>query len=68
MEGYTLIKETNLEAVLEDADALIIITEKNGEVHLNFNQELTEMEVLDMLALVTSEFYNIADEGKVTKH
>jgi hypothetical protein len=68
LEGYTLIKETNLEAVLEDADALIIITEKNGEVHLNFNQELTEMEVLDMLALVTSEFYNIADEGKVTKH
>ena len=68
MEGYTLIKETNLEAVLEDAEALIIITEKNGEVHLNFNQELTEMEVLDMLALVTSEFYNIADEGKVTKH
>ena len=68
MEGYTLIKETNLEAVLKDAEALIIITEKNGEVHLNFNQELTEMEVLDMLALVTSEFYNIADEGKVTKH
>ena len=68
MEGYTLIEDTNLEAVLKDADALIIITEKNGEVHLNFNQELTEMEVLDMLALVTSEFYNIADEGKVTKH
>jgi len=29
---------------------------------------LSEMEVLDILALVTSEFYNIADEGKVTKH
>ena len=63
MEGYTLIEETNLEAVLKDAEALIIITEKNGEVHLNFNQELTEMEVLDILATVTSKFYEIADEG-----
>lgn len=47
---------------------MIIITEKEGVVRLSFNQELDEMEVLDILALVTSEFYNIADEGNVTKH
>lgn len=68
MEGYTLKDETNLETVLRDAESMILITEKNGEVHLSFSQELSEMEVLDILALVTSEFYNIADEGKVTKH
>lgn len=55
---------TNLAAVLEDAESIIVITEKNGEVHLSFNQELSQMEVLDMLALVTSNFYEVAEEDK----
>ena len=63
-----MIEETNLDTVMKDIDNVIIITEKEGVVRLSFNQELDEMEVLDILALVTSEFYNIADEGNVTKH
>jgi len=63
-----LIDEANLETVLRDAHSVVIITEKEGEVHLSFSQHMDEMEVLDILALVTSEFYNIADEGNVTKH
>ncbi len=63
-----MIEDTNLDTVLKDVDNMIIITEKEGVVRLSFNQELDEMEVLDILALVTSEFYNIADEGNVTKH
>ena len=61
-------KDINLETVLEGAESIIIITEKEGEVRLTFNQELDEMEVLDILALVTSEFYEIAKEGKPTEH
>lgn len=61
-------KDINLETVLEGAESIIIITEKGGEVRLTFNQELDEMEVLDILALVTSEFYEIAEEGKPTEH
>lgn len=53
----------NLEAVLSDADNIIVITETRGEVHLSFSQKLSEMEVLDILATVTSKFYEIADEG-----
>ena len=53
----------NLEAVLKDADNIIVITETKGEVHLSFSQSLSEMEVLDILATVTSKFYEIADEG-----
>ena len=53
---------TNLAAVLEDAESIIVITEKNGEVHLSFSQRLSEMEVLDILATVTSKFYEIAEE------
>jgi len=53
----------NLEAVLTDADNIIVITETKGEVHLSFSQKLSEMEVLDILATVTSKFYEIADEG-----
>ena len=53
-----------LETVLKDADSIIVITEKDGEVHLSFNQELSQMEVLDMLALVTTNFYEVAEEDK----
>ena len=63
-----MIEETNLDTVLKDVDNIIIITEKEGVVRLTFNQELDEMEVLDILALVTSEFYEIAEEGKPTEH
>ena len=63
-----MIEETNLDTVMKDIDNVIIITEKDGVVRLSFNQEMDEMEVLDILALVTSEFYTIADEGNVTKH
>jgi hypothetical protein len=37
-------------------------------VSLTFSQNMDEMEVLDLLAFITSEFYQIADEGRVTKH
>tara|TARA_R110000764_G_scaffold230063_1_gene321157 strand:- start:314 stop:505 length:192 start_codon:yes stop_codon:yes gene_type:complete len=63
-----LIENTDLETVLDGADSIIIITEKEGVVRLTFNQELDEMEVLDILALVTSEFYEIAEEGKPTEY
>jgi|TARA_R110000787_G_scaffold178727_1_gene290515 hypothetical protein len=63
-----LTEDIDLETVLEGAESIIIITEKEGVVRLTFNQELDEMEVLDILALVTSEFYEIAEEGKPTEH
>ena len=63
-----MTEEIDLETVLEGANGIIIITEKEGVVRLTFNQEMDEMEVLDILALVTSEFYEIAEEGKPTEH
>jgi hypothetical protein len=65
LEGYTLNKREleSLATVLKDADNVIVITETEGDVHLSFSQSLTEMEVLDILATVTSKFYEIADEG-----
>jgi hypothetical protein len=68
LEGYALKEEVDLDTVLKDAEALIIITEKEGAVSLTFSQNMDEMEVLDLLAFITSEFYQIADEGRVTKH
>lgn len=52
-----------LESVLKEADNIILITEKDGEVHLSFSQNLSEMETLDILTMVTARFYEIADEG-----
>jgi hypothetical protein len=63
-----LIEITNLETVIDGAENVIIITEKDGEVHLSFNQELDQMEVLDLLALVTSQFYEVADDGGNSIH
>jgi len=63
-----LIDITNLETVIDGAESVIIITEKDGEVHLSFNQELDQMEVLDLLALVTSQFYEVADDGGNSIH
>ena len=60
--------EVTLDTVVKDADSLIVITEKEGAVSLTFSQNMDEMEVLDLLACITSEFYQIADEGRVTKH
>jgi len=52
-----------LEAVIKEADSIILITEKDGVVHLSFSQKLSEMETLDILTMVTARFYEIADEG-----
>jgi hypothetical protein len=68
LEGYALKEEVDLDTVVKDADSLIIITEKEGAVSLTFSQNMDEMEVLDLLAFITSEFYQIADEGRVQKH
>lgn len=63
MEGYSLIDLTDMATVLEGAESVIVITENEGEVILNYSHDLNQMEVLDLLALVTSQFYEIADEG-----
>ncbi len=71
MEGYTLNEREidNLETVLKDADNIIVITEKAGAIHLSFSQSLGELEVLDLLATVTSKFYEIAEEdGNTNLH
>ena len=51
-----------LATVVDGADCAIIITEKDGEVSLGFSQHLNDMEVLDLLAVVTSTFYDIVEE------
>lgn len=61
-------ERARLDEVLEDADSVIVITESDGSVHLSFSQHLTEMETLDILALVTSKFYEIANEDSGNFH
>ena len=58
-----MITIEDLATVLDGAESVIVITEKAGDVVLNYSQEMNQMEVLDILALVTSQFYEVADEG-----
>ena len=57
-----------LAKLIANADDILVITREDNNVFLSYSADLTEMEVLDMLALVTSEFYNIADEGNSNIH
>lgn len=62
------MKLEELEKLIEDAESLLVITEKGKHVTLSYSENLSEMEVLDILALVTSTYYNIADEGNSNIH
>ena len=57
-----------LTSIADEADSAVLITEQNGDVHLSYSKNLSEMEVLDLLSLVTSKFYEIADEGDSQIH
>lgn len=57
-----------LTSIADEADSAVLITEQNGDVHLSYSKDLSEMEVLDLLSLVTSKFYEIADEGDSQIH
>jgi hypothetical protein len=60
--------KAKLAKLIANADDILVITREDDNVFLSYSADLTEMEVLDMLALVTSEFYNIADEGNSNIH
>ena len=62
------MKLEELEKLIEDAESLLVITDKGKHVTLSYSENLSEMEVLDILALVTSTYYNIADEGNSNIH
>jgi hypothetical protein len=68
LEGYTLREVTNLADVIKDAEAVIVIVQKGEEVTLTFSENIGELEVLDILASVTSNFYNVASEGDKNLH
>jgi hypothetical protein len=57
-----------LATVLDGAESIIVITETKGEVALTYSQDMNDMEVLDLLAMVTSGFYEIAEEGDSPIH
>lgn len=60
--------KTKLAKLIANADDILVITKEGDDVFLSYSADLSEMEVLDMLALVTSEFYNVADEGNTNIH
>lgn len=65
MEGYTL---KNIASLIRGAESVIVITVKDNDVHLSFSKSLSEMEALDLLALVTSEFFEVAKEDNTPLH
>ena len=64
MERNTLMKmsDKNLSEILESAESMIVISMENDEMYLSFSDNLSEMEVLDILAITTNSFYEVAEE------
>tara|TARA_R110000868_G_scaffold385929_1_gene654017 strand:+ start:1597 stop:1794 length:198 start_codon:yes stop_codon:yes gene_type:complete len=65
LEGYTL---KNIASLIRGAESVIVITVKDNDVHLSFSKSLSEMEALDLLTLVTSEFFEVAKEDNTPLH
>ena len=48
--------------ILEKAESMVVISMEDGEMYLSFSDNLSEMEVLDILSITTNSFYEVAEE------
>lgn len=62
------IEIEDLVNLIQESDNVILIVEQDDEVNMAYNDGMDEMECLDLLALVTSQFYEVAQEGDGTTH
>jgi hypothetical protein len=63
--GANTLKRTDdkdLSEILETAESMIVISMEGDEMYLSFSDNLSEMEVLDILSITTNSFYEVAEE------
>jgi predicted GTPase len=51
----------DFDEMMDEADSIIVIVERGERLEMAFTQNLTEMEVLDILAFTTAQFYEVAE-------
>jgi len=56
------MSDKNLSEILESAESMIVISTEGDEMFLSFSDNLSEMEVLDILSITTNSFYEVAEE------
>ena len=56
------MSDKNLSEILEAAESMIVISMESDDMYLSFSDNLSEMEVLDILAITTNSFYEVAEE------
>lgn len=56
------MSDKDLSQILESAESMIVISMENDEMYLSFSDNLSEMEVLDILSITTNSFYEVAEE------
>jgi predicted GTPase len=61
LEGNTLNTGLDFDEMMDEADSIIVIVERGERLEMAFTQNLTEMEVLDILAFTTAQFYEVAE-------
>ena len=54
--------DKDLSEILETAESMIVISMGGDEMYLSFSDNLSEMEVLDILSITTNSFYEVAEE------
>jgi hypothetical protein len=56
------MSDKDLSQILESAESMIVISMESDEMYLSFSDNLSEMEVLDILSITTNSFYEVAEE------
>ena len=56
------MSDKDLSEILESAESMIVISTEGNEMFLSFSDNLSEMEVLDILSITTNSFYEVAEE------
>jgi len=58
LEGYPL---SELEEMIQDSEALVILSITDGNLYLYFSENMEESTVLDMLSAATTKLYHMVD-------
>ena len=63
-----LVDIESVEKLIKEADSLAIISVSGGSVYLSYSYDLDDLTTLDLLAYVTAQLYEAAEEGPSHPH
>lgn len=63
-----LVDVESIQKLIKEADSLVIVSVSDGSVYLSYSEDLDDMQTLDLMAYVTAQLYEAAEEGPSHPH